>query len=77
MKVRVVKRYGNSDWHKIAEERPWYEIDVWHKIFWKFGYWRTYIRTTDFKYAVSVFDELKTAYALTRNKDAVVLINYE
>lgn len=82
MKVRVMKRYddditgaGNG---LLLESKPYYEVDVWKTIFWKFGYWQTQLRTVDFNYAASVFDEYKSG---TRGapppKDAAVLIHYE
>ena len=78
MKVRVMKRYelGNGFSHGVI--KPYYEVDVWKTIFWKFGYWQTQFRTTDFNYAASAFDEYKSG---TRGapppKDAAVLIHYE
>ena len=83
MKVRVMKRYdddidsaGNGIVCRVS--KPYYEVDIWKTIFWKFGYWQTQVRTVDFDYAVSVFNEYKNG---TRGapppKDAVVLIHYE
>ena len=70
MKTRVVKRWrGNLGDH-------YYEVDVWRKIFWKFGWWQTQVRTTDSFYAKSVFNEYKDTREIV-GEDKVVLIHYE
>jgi hypothetical protein len=72
MKVRVMKRYTKN------HSNPFYEVDTWKKIFWFIGYWQTQIRTTDFNYAASVFDDYKhDRRGKLPPKDEAVLIHYD
>ena len=64
-----MKRYVNGS------RVPHYEVDTWKRLFWFIGYWQTQIRTVDFNYAASVFNEYKRE---TKSlKDEAILIHYD
>lgn len=75
MKTRVVERYTKR-YRAVDNPLPYYEIDVWIKLIWKFGFWKTQIRTTDFKYAVEIFNQYKKVEKQVKKKSSVVLIHY-
>lgn len=72
MKTRLMKRYS------INVKDPYYEVDTWVRVLGPIGYWKTQIRTIDFNYAVSVFEDYKHNRRDTKQpKDTAVLIHYE
>ena len=71
MKVRVMKRYTPGT------DSPYYSVDTWHKLFWRFGYWKTQIRTTSLDYASSAFVDYKLDNRkVGLPKDKCILIHY-
>lgn len=70
MKVRVMKR------HTVGHINPYYEVDTWIHLLGPIGYWTTQMRTTDYDYAVSVFEDYKhDRRGVAMPKDEAVLIH--
>lgn len=67
-----MKRYVGNLTH------PHYEVDTWVRLLGPIGYWKTQIRTVDFDYATSVFDDYKhNRRGINAPKDCAILIHYE
>ena len=71
MKTRVMKRYTKNN------PNPYYDVDTWIHLLGPIGYWSTQMRTTDFNYASSVFDDYKhDRRGKAIPKDEAILIHY-
>ena len=79
MKVRVVVRYNQHN-HWLDAHKPMYFVDTWNKLFWFFGFWKTRIKTPDYNYACTKFNEFKEFKQhkkMAIKKDKVLLIHHE
>jgi hypothetical protein len=76
MKTRVMQR------HLTNTCQPYYDVDTWVHLLGPIGYWKTQMRTIDFDYAASVFNDYKHDRHTKKipkeiPKDKAILIHYE